>query len=220
LLLYYITDRCQLGENEPLRRQCLLQKIAEATRCRVDYIQLREKDLTAQQLELLACDVISVIRESSPQHTSEQKPTLLLINSRTDVALASSAGGVHLRAQDISPRDVRDIYSRSAGATDLRLKPVISISCHNPKEVSQAAEQEADLALFAPVFGKKNSRQTATGVEALSEACRQGIPVLALGGVTLENAQSCIDAGARGIASIRLFQKNKIEEVVRTLRQL
>ena len=58
------------------------------------------------------------------------------------------------------------------------------------------------------------------GLGALREACRAGIPVLALGGITLENAQSCFAAGAAGIAAIRLFQENDIATVVEKLRSL
>jgi thiamine-phosphate pyrophosphorylase len=56
------------------------------------------------------------------------------------------------------------------------------------------------------------------GLDQLREACRQRIPVLALGGVTLENARACVDAGAAGIAAIRLFQENNIADVVRLLK--
>ena len=56
------------------------------------------------------------------------------------------------------------------------------------------------------------------GLDRLREACRQRIPVLALGGVTLENARACVDAGAAGIAAIRLFQENNIADVVRLLK--
>lgn len=82
-----------------------------------------------------------------------------------------------------------------------------------------AASASADFAIFAPVFGKKDSPATnAAGLDQLREACRQKIPVLALGGVTLENAAACIESGAAGIAAIRLFQESDIVEVVRQLR--
>jgi thiamine-phosphate pyrophosphorylase len=69
--------------------------------------------------------------------------------------------------------------------------------------------------VFGPVFGKSDTPPT--GLAALRDACRHGIPVLALGGITLENANSCLEAGAAGIAAIRLFQDGKISEIVREL---
>jgi len=97
---------------------------------------------------------------------------------------------------------------------------VISVSCHSPEEVTQAEQQGADLALFAPVFEKKDTPGTkATGISQLREVCRYKIPVLALGGITLENAASCLDAGAAGIAAIRLFQENSIAAIANKLRR-
>ena len=92
----------------------------------------------------------------------------------------------------------------------------VGVSCHTPPEVAQAAAEGADFTVFGPVFEKKSAQPT--GLDALREACREKIPVLALGGVTLENAESCIRSGAAGIAGIRLFQENKISEVVGKLR--
>jgi thiamine-phosphate pyrophosphorylase len=95
----------------------------------------------------------------------------------------------------------------------------ISVSCHQPGEVGQAAIAGADLALFAPVFAKKDSpSRRPAGLEALHQACQHEISVLALGGITLANASSCLDAGAVGLAAIRLFQENNIADVVRQLR--
>src|ERR1039458_9381674 len=90
-LLYYITDRSQFRCDECARRRDLLGKIAEAARAGVDYIQLREKDLRTRELEMLAREVVAIVRENSSL-------TRLLINSRTDVALAAGADGVHLLA--------------------------------------------------------------------------------------------------------------------------
>ncbi|HEY1802099.1 MAG TPA: thiamine phosphate synthase [Terriglobales bacterium] len=219
MLLYYITDRLSLANDETQRRQRLLQKIAEAAHLGVDFIQLREKNLSGKQLESLAIDAMRAIQENS---TGTPSRTKLLINSRADVALACSANGVHLRSGDIPPRTVHEIYSRSASA---EVNPIVSVSCHSAQEVLHASAQGADLALFAPVFGKftreKNgTSQPAAGLNALQEACQQKIPVLALGGITLEKAHDCIKAGAVGIAAIRLFQENDLAEVVGKLRGL
>ena len=103
---------------------------------------------------------------------------------------------------------------------NLTITPLISISCHSPEEVTQAATEAATLAIFAPVFEKKDAPGNApTGLEALRQACQAKIPVLALGGITLQNAASCLQAGAAGIAAIRLFQENNIAEIARTLRE-
>lgn len=222
MLLYYITDRASLADDELQRRARLLQKISEAARAGVDYIQLREKDLNTRDLESLAREAVQVVAQSVSQRTGNQQPgTRLLLNSRVDVALACAADGVHLRSADIPPRMVREIYSRSART---EVKHPISVSCHSVEEVSRAAQNGADLALFAPVFGKSVQKNrnvpasSAAGLDALHEACRQKIPVLALGGITLENAQDCKKAGAAGIAAIRLFQENNIAEIVGQLR--
>lgn len=218
MLLYYITDRLSLGNDEAQRRRRLLQKIAEAARQGVDFIQLREKDLSGKDLELLAREVAAVIKDSS-WDAYAGRGTKLLINSRTDVALACSADGVHLRSHDISPRNVREIYSRAAHSHSASA-PIISVACHGQQEVARAAKEKADFVLFAPVFGKQNSSDAPAGLKALEQACREDVPVIALGGITLKNAQDCAHAGAAGIAAIHLFQKNDIAEVVRNLRGL
>ncbi|MGA2920851.1 MAG: thiamine phosphate synthase [Candidatus Sulfotelmatobacter sp.] len=205
-LLYYITDRTGFPGDERARRLRLLDKIAEAASAGVHYIQLREKDLCTRDLESLAREAARIIF---------QLRTALLINSRSDVALAASAAGVHLPAQDVSPADVLAMWKHSTAIRD----PLISISCHSPEEVVQAAACGANMALLAPVFEKQNAPGTSPqGLDALRQACRAKIPVLALGGITLQNAKSCLQAGATGIAAIRLFQENDIATIVRTLR--
>jgi thiamine-phosphate pyrophosphorylase len=212
-LLYYITDRTGFPGDERTRRARLLEKIAEAARAGVNYIQLREKDFRTHDLESVARAAIQIIRKL--ETGNPKLGTVLLINSRTDVALASSAAGVHLPANDVSPADVRAIWKLSTQGRE----PLISISCHSPEEAVQAAAGHANLALFAPVFEKKDAPGTSPkGLVTLHQACRAKIPVLALGGITLQNAQSCLQAGAAGIAAIRLFQENEIAPIVRRLR--
>jgi thiamine-phosphate pyrophosphorylase len=220
LLLYYITDRTQFAGDESLRRHRLLQKIAECARFGVDYVQLREKDLAARELESLAREAVRILRDAaaSRSRAGSQKPeTRLLINSRTDVAIACGADGVHLRSDDISCSEVRQVWNR-AGRAD---RPLVGVSCHAAEEVRRSVSDGADFAVFAPVFEKNNIADARpAGLEALRQACREKIPVLALGGITLENAQTCVAAGADGIAGIRLFQENEISRVVDVLRGL
>ncbi len=220
-LLYYITDRTAFPGDEPTRRRRLLEKISEAARAGVDYIQLREKDLPTRDLELLAKEAVRIIAQLKTEN--RELRTALLINSRVDVALAIEADGVHLRSTDISPQEVRTIWIECGAGTPARQllppDPLIAVSCHSPAEVIQAATQAATFAVFAPIFEKKDipGAQPA-GLKLLHEACRTSIPVLALGGITLANAHSCLAAGAAGIAAIRLFQENNVAETVQNLR--
>jgi thiamine-phosphate pyrophosphorylase len=215
LLLYYITDRFQFHGDEAARRRRLLENIAEAVRCGVDYIQLREKDLSSRELEMLARKVMAIVHELRTEN--KKLKTVLLINSHTDVAAARDADGVHLRSNDISPTEVRKIWSKCDAGAPARV--TVGVSCHTPREVVDAAAQGADFAVFGPIFEKKAAPDTSpVGLDALRQACREKIPVLALGGITVENAESCIQAGAAGIAGIRLFQENEMDKVVRGLR--
>ena len=214
MILCYITDRSQFPGPESARRKRLLRKIAEAAHAGVDFIQLREKDLPARDLEELAREAMKVLLAARASGLG----TRLLLNSRTDVALAAGAAGVHLRADDISPREVRRLCTFAARHSPLATRPfLIGVSCHTVAEVARAAAAHADFAVFGPVF-EKEGKKARRGLELLRRACRERLPVLALGGVTLENAGQCLAAGAAGIAAIRLFQQNDIADVVRKLR--
>jgi thiamine-phosphate pyrophosphorylase len=265
MLLYYITDSRQFPGPEAERRERLLAKIAEAARCGVDFIQLRERDLTARELEMLARQAAQIVREANAARRIElgkretgngKRPSRLLINSRTDVALAAGADGVHLRSDDISAAEARAIWAKATGSkviTDfhgLSQAPgtwgtteigneeretgngIFAVSCHTAGEVRMAEAQGADFAVFGPVFEKVMAPQRAgVGLYALGAACSasrtpanlEGVgashmPVLALGGITVENASACIKAGAAGIAGIRIFQEDDIAGVVHALR--
>lgn len=209
----------QLGRDESTRRRRLLQKMGEAANAGVEFIQLRERDLTIRELESLAAEAVLSARGTY---------TKVLINSRADVAIAVGAGGVHLRSNDIAASDARAIWAKSTGRTDC----VIGVSCHSLKEVLSAEGHGADFVVFGPVFGKTGGQESATGLDGLALATRRGVPinekveagqslrmpVLALGGITLENANACVEAGAAGVAAIRLFQENDIAQVVKRLR--
>jgi thiamine-phosphate pyrophosphorylase len=212
VLLCYITDRSQFPGSPKDQERRLLEKIAECAATGVDYVQLREKDLSPRDLEELARRAVAAIPGGSR--------TSLLINSRIDVALAVGAHGVHLPARDLSASDARVIWDR-AGKTGA----VIGVSAHAADEVSQAEAHGADFVVFAPVF-EKSSAANPVGMAQLWQACHRPhpagapMPVLALGGVTLNNAQRCLEAGASGIAGIRLFQQNDVVQTVKGLRAL
>ncbi len=212
-MLCYITDRKAFAGSESGRREALLLKIAEAARAGINLVQLREKDLSGRELEELTSAAVEVIRREASSGAG--RATQLLVNGRVDVALAADADGVHLPAHDLSPLEARTIWAHARPST----APVFSISCHTMEDISTAAAARVDFALFAPVFGKKDARNVlAAGLAALREACLAPVPVVALGGVTLANARACLEAGAAGIAGIRLFQEGDIARVARELR--
>jgi thiamine-phosphate pyrophosphorylase len=170
-------------------------------------------------LESLARDAIRIVRDANSL-TIGHRPltTRVLIHSRTDVAFAVGADGVHLRADDLSPKYIRELLNRRAADSPSRNHFLIASSCHSPDDVRAAESAGADFAVFAPVFEKKDAPAVPpAGLKALAEACRGRIPTLALGGVTLDNAEDCIKAGAAGIAAIRLFQEHAVDQVVRIL---
>jgi thiamine-phosphate pyrophosphorylase len=211
LLLYYITDRKQLAADDRQSRRLVLDCIGRAAEAGIDAIQLREKDLNARELSDLATDAVRVIRERS-------KSTRFLINSRMDVALACGADGVHLPYDDIPASEARALLMQ-AGMS----RPVIAASCHSRREVELAEGHGADFAVFAPVL-EKAGLAAADGFELLRRVCQQRraanpkMPVLALGGVTIKNAEQCLAAGAGGIAGIRLFQSGDLRKTVERLR--
>ncbi|HUI85321.1 MAG TPA: thiamine phosphate synthase [Candidatus Binatia bacterium] len=221
MLLYYITDRRSLAGTDSAQRAALLRKMGEAARAGVDLIQLREKDLLARDLERLAREALRAVRENSPH-------TRLLVNGRTDIALACGADGVHLPGGELPPSAIRSLWAKSTGR-----EPLIGVSAHAGADVAAAKAEGANFAALAPIFGKAGTPVPPIGLDPLHECCT-GLPVpenvralysgtfavLALGGVNLENAASCIEAGAAGVAGIRLFQTGDVFQTVRRLREL
>ena len=214
VLLYYITDRKGFFGTHPEQCAALLRRVAEAARAGVDYIQLREKDLSPEEMQHLASQTVSAVRENSAV-------TKLLINSHADIAIAVGADGVHLPAGFPPADEIRDQWLRHSDR-----EPIIGISAHSVDDVRQAESNGASFAVLAPIFEKSTTGAKGVGLKMLRIACSPspGLPnsftVLALGGVTLANAQSCLEAGAAGVAGIRLFQQGDVADTVRRLRAL
>jgi thiamine-phosphate pyrophosphorylase len=181
LLRYYITDRKSAGAP-------ILDCISLAITQKVDFIQIREKDLPARELCELAKQACKL---------SVGSKTRILVNTRTDVALASGAAGVHLPAHSLSPQLVRRIVPEGF---------LVFVSCHTLEELQRSESESADAAVFGPVFDSGD--KLGQGVDVLKQAVASvRIPVLALGGVDEGNAELCVSAGAAGIAGIRTFQE-------------
>ena len=204
MLRYAITDRARFKGDEPARRTALIAQAIRLAAAGIDFLQLRERDLSAADLASLTRRLLATLRAHNPAPK-------LLINSRADVAIAACADGVHLTSSpnELTPAQVRALYA-SAGLPE----PAISLSCHTLDEVARAASSAPDerptLILFGPVFEKVVGNKLVTagaGLDLLRAACAAAVPVpvLALGGVTRANTAVTLAAGAAGIAAIRLF---------------
>jgi thiamine-phosphate pyrophosphorylase len=197
-----ITDRRCLEEktrSEAVLRRQLLRLVEGWTAGGVHFIQLREKDLAAADLQSLA-------REMAEKIDRSRSRLLVNVSGAESSALAASAGadGVHLAGKPTpgAALRARQLF-RAAG-----INAIISVPCHTLDDIHVARKEQVDLMLFSPVFEKLAApKAEPQGLEALRQACAaaEGIPLLALGGVTSINAQDCLTAGAAGVAGIRLF---------------
>jgi thiamine-phosphate pyrophosphorylase len=201
--LYAITSRRLLPAGESTRRAALVKLARQWAKEKIDYIQIREKDLIADDLFQLAKEITAAVRK-------ENQTTKVLLNGPAEIALASGADGIHFPAN--AAAEARTLYAHSGR------EAILSHACHSVQEVLEIREESQQnphattantLILYAPVFEKitPEGQLPGQGLEALRTAVRAAgnIPVFALGGVTLENAPFCVSAGAAGIAAIRLF---------------
>jgi thiamine-phosphate pyrophosphorylase len=151
----------------------------------VDMIQVREKDLSAAELLRLVCRVRDIARGSS---------TRVLVNDRLDAAWAAGLDGVHLPGNGLPAARVRSLVK------------ILGVSAHSVEDALSAEEAQADFIVFGPVFDTPG--KTPAGLEALKRVViAVKMPVLAIGGVTKENAEQVMRTGAAGIAAIRMFQE-------------
>lgn len=199
MVRYAITDRRQFAGSEPERSSALVAQARRLAASGVDLLQLRERDLAARELAELGRRLVEEAGQVAGSHLR------VLVNGPAHVAVAAGAAGVHLR-RGASVEDIeraRELFEMAgAGAA------VVSVSCHSVEEVERA--RGADHVLFGPVFEKRVAGEVVLaglGLARLRAACEAalGPRVLALGGVNAENAESCAEAGADGVAGIRMF---------------
>jgi len=207
-IVCYVTDRKSLGVGDG--GEGVLGKIRAATAAGVDWVQTREKDLSGRELLALVRDAVA-----------GSGSTRVIVNDRLDLALAAGAAGVHLGRESLSAQEVVS-WCRSGNAPRDFLT---GVSCHSLEEAREAAVAGASYIFFGPVFDTPSKRGMGEpqGIARLGEICRSvAIPVVAIGGVSEENAGECIRAGAAGIAAIRMFQDARdgaaVKDVVERLR--
>jgi thiamine-phosphate pyrophosphorylase len=224
-ILCYVTDRASLSRDEsrhpspePAQENAarpepfapLLARIAAVASAGVDWIQLREKDLSALDYARLTRSAIADCAAMNPGTTLSPSNARILVNDRLDVALAENADGVHLGESSIPIAEAKRLLRRVA--TENRPAQFLAgVSCHSLAAAQAAAAAGADYLFFGPVFPtpSKKTFGEPQGLARLAEVCRSvEIPVLAIGGVTVENTPQCLDSGAAGIAAIRLFQQS------------
>jgi thiamine-phosphate pyrophosphorylase len=161
-------------------------------------VQLREGDLPTQELHHLALELRKITRDAGAK---------LIINQRADVALAVEADGVHLGWRSLSIKDVRELCPfgpEASGSRDGK-KLLVGISCHDAMQLHSAEEARADYALLGPVFPtpSKEGRVAPIGLETFRTlASGAKIPIIAIGGITAQNAGQARQAGAAGVAAI------------------
>jgi len=162
-----------------------------AVAAKVSLFQIREKALPARVLYALTSRAAEITRGSQ---------TRLLVNDRYDIARAAGADGVHLTSHSLPAELVRRIDGPGF---------LVGVSTHSLEAARDAAGAGADFVVFGPVFETESKRVYGAplGLEKLREVTTElgGFPVVAIGGITMDNVEKCFAAGASGVAAIRLF---------------
>ena len=163
-------------------------------------IQLREKRMSALEFYEQA-------------RAAKQSGVQLIINDRIDIALAAGASGVHLGQDDLSPEAARKLLGPQA---------IIGYSTHNVDQAISATKLPIDYLAIGPIFSTTTKSNTAPilGLDGL-RAVRRAIgdfPLVAIGGITLDNAREVIDASADSVAVISaLLSASDITQATKTL---
>ena len=173
----------------------LLAFVRAATIARISLIQLREKQLRPRVLYELAARAAEITSGTQ---------TRLLVNDRADIARAAGADGVQLATQSLPPQTIRQTFGEDF---------LIGVSTHTLTEARAAREDGADFAVFGPIFDTPSKRAFGPplGLDALRAAAHTlaPFPLVAIGGITLDNVAAVLHASASGIAAIRLFAEAK-----------
>ena len=169
----------------------ILRLVRAAVDAEVPLFQIREKSLPARALFELVARAVELTGGTR---------TRLLVNDRSDIARAAGADGVHLTAQSLPVEVVRKTC---------RADFLIGVSTHSLAEARAARTAGADFVVFGPVFETESKRAYGEpqGLDKLREVTRElgEFPVVAIGGISVDNVGACFEAGASGVAAIGMF---------------
>jgi thiamine-phosphate pyrophosphorylase len=232
-ILCYVTDRRSLAMPAAERSvasgfgvECarLVEKIVGVAAAGVDWVQIREKELASRELAGLTREAVARVRVAGSSPAGRANPVVrVIVNDHLDVAIEAGADGVHLGEASLPVADVAAHLKRiNFSAADRKF--LIGASCHSLDGAKAVVRDGADYIFFGPVFATPSKAKFGEpqGVKKLAAVCSAvGVPVIAIGGITLDNAGECIAAGAAGIAAIRLFQDAVTpSQIVSTLKKL
>ena len=208
-ILYLITRGATTEASTPDSKEFrrILDQVSAAVSAGIQLIQIREKQLRAQVLFELTIAAVALARGSS---------TRVLVNDRADIAAGAGAAGVHLTTRSVAPAAIRKTFGK---------KFLIGVSTHSVLEVHEACGGGADFAVFGPVFPAPSKEKYGPPLSPvkLSEAARglPSFPLLALGGISLDNMNECLLAGASGLAAITLFgEPDTLANTVEQIKEL
>lgn len=199
--LYFILDESLCASRDPLR--VAFDAVAGGVRA----MQLRMKKLSTRELLVLARRVRAIC---------DERDCLLIINDRVDVAVLSNAHGVHLGAEDLEPREARHFGQEL----------LIGVTARNAGDAVAAQEAGADYLGCGSVYPSQTKPGLhvigTPGIRAIKAAV--SIPVVGIGGVTLDNVAQVLKAGALGVCSVAPFAvrrsvKNLVAQFRTTCRQ-
>ena len=191
-MICLVTDRMRLSSGAD-NVDRLVDLVGAAAGAQIDLVQVRERDLDTRALVALVGRCVRAVEGSR---------TKVVVNDRADAVVAAGAHGVHLRADSIEASAVRRLLGSEA---------IVGRSVHTAAEAAAMADADSgiDYLVFGTLYAtpsKEAGHRVAT-FDDLRLACRvaAGVPVLAIGGLTVDRAADVARAGAAGVAGIGLF---------------
>ncbi|MDH5202108.1 MAG: thiamine phosphate synthase [Nitrospirota bacterium] len=199
----YLGGLCFITDRKTSKLSCEDMTL-KVLRSGMNWIQYREKENSRRK----------VYEESVRlRKLTQDFNAVLIVNDHPDIALCVNAEGVHLGQDDLPLREARKIMGK---------KRIIGISTHSLEQAIEAEKGGADYIGFGPVFHTTTKDAgRPQGVTILREVKKQvNLPVVAIGGITLENIHSVLDAGADAVAVASAILSGNIEENVKRFMEI